>query len=142
MDLRNEVALRFAAALDTEDYAVVRTCLVDDCVYESPRGELIGPDAIVESYRANGDSARQRFDSIVYRHEIEPLGEGWFKIEFIDELHARGRSHVFRCNQRVQIGKGQIVRIDHEEIPGQREQLNLFCAIWPESNFNIRRLWP
>jgi len=116
----------FASSLDAEDYQRTLSLLAGHCIYDSPTGQLTGPVAIVSSYREPGDLARERFDSIVYRHRVVPLGEGWYQIEFIDELVAGSRSHVFRCNQRVRIDKGQIVRIIHEEIPGQRDRLNAF----------------
>ncbi|MBC8868863.1 MAG: nuclear transport factor 2 family protein [Planctomycetes bacterium] len=116
----------FALSLDAEDYQSVLSYLADDCVYESPTGVVTGPAAIVDSYKANGDSARSRFDRIEYRHQAIPLGEGWFRITFIDELVSGQRVHLFRCNQRVFVENGQIVRIVHEEIPGQRDRLNAF----------------
>ena len=126
MAVSADVISEFASSLDAEDYPLTLSCLADHCIYESPTGELTGPAAIVDSYKGNGDSARKRFDSVVYRHEIIPLGEGWYRIAFIDELVSGHRSHVFHCNQRVCIDKEQIVRIIHEEIPGQRDRLNAF----------------
>lgn len=117
---------QFASSLDDEDYEVASACLADDCVYESPDGEITGPSAIVDSYRTNGESGRKRFDSVVYRHEVMQLGGGWYKIEFVDELLCGQRSHVFRSNQRVRIHNGKIVHIVHEEIPGERERLDVF----------------
>jgi hypothetical protein len=124
--LNSDVISDFASSLDAEDYQSTLSYLADHCIYESPTGELTGPAAILGSYKASGDVARGRFDSVVYRHEITPLGEGWYRIAFIDELFSGRRSHVFRCNQRVRIDKGKIVRIIHEKIPGQRDRLNTF----------------
>ena len=37
----------FSAALDAEDYGLARCYLTDDCVYDSPTGEIVGPAARV-----------------------------------------------------------------------------------------------
>ena len=120
-----QIVSAFAASLDAEDYRSTGSCLAEDCVYESPDGDLTGP-AILDSYQGNGDSARERFDSIVYRHEVAPLSEGWYQVTFIDELSAAHGSHVFRCRQRVHVEDGKIDRIIHEEIPGERDRLNAY----------------
>jgi len=121
-----DLVSRFASALDAEDYPSAQSCLAELCVYESPEGDATGPAAIVESYKGNGDIARERFDTITYRHEAVPLGEGWYQITFIDELAAAGRAHVFRCRQRLHVDGGRIARIVHEEIPGERAARNAF----------------
>lgn len=126
MNRSAQLVSEFASSLDTEDYPTTLSCLADDCVYDSPTGKLTGPTAIIDSYKGNGESARSRFDSIVYRHELIPLEENWYQITFIDEIRSGNRSHVFRCNQRVCIGQGKIVYIIHEETPEQREKLNAF----------------
>ena len=122
----SEIVTGFAAALDAENYQSALSYLAEHCVYDSPTGALTGSTSVVDSYKGNGNEARDRFDFIVYRHEVIPLDDGWFQITFVDELYHRKRSHVFRCNQRVCIDKGKIVRIIHEEIPGQRDRLNEF----------------
>lgn len=119
------VVSEFASSLDAEDYPLTESYLADNCVYESPTGDLTGT-AIIDSYKGSGDIARKRFDSIVYRHEIKPLSEGWYQVTFIDELFSGRGSHVFRCNQQVRVENGRIVRIIHQEIPGERERLDAF----------------
>ena len=125
MDSSARVVSEFASSLDAEDYQSARSCLAHNCVYESPNGDLTGP-AIIDSYKVNGESARKRFYSIVYSHEVVPLSGGSYLVTFIDELYSNRGSHVFRCNQRVCVADGQIVRIIHEEIPGERDKLNAY----------------
>lgn len=124
----------FASSLDAEDYPRAIAFLADHCIYDSPTGQLSGPAATVGSYREQGDRARERLDSIAYRHEVIPLDGDWYQIEFIDELVANRRSHLFRCNQRVRIDKGKIVHIIHEEIPGERDRLNTFMRYVAETD--------
>lgn len=121
-----QLVSEFAASLDAEDYARTRVCLAENCVYQSPDGELVGPNAIVDSYRGNGDKAQQLFDSVEYEHIVTPLDDSWFQILFIDRITARNLSHEFRCHQRVRVENDLIVEIIHEEIPGRREELNQF----------------
>ncbi len=121
-----EIVEIFASSLDAEDYARTASCLSAECLYDSPSGRLNGPLRIIESYQQNGDSARERFDEVSYRHDIETLGEGWFLVLFVDELRAGGRLHVFRCHQRVRVTESRICHIVQEELPGQRDQLNEF----------------
>lgn len=61
-----DVARRFAAALDAEDYAAAIELLADDCVYRSRSGPIVGLAAIVTSYRGIGDAARRQLDAIEY----------------------------------------------------------------------------
>ena len=58
--MSRESARRFAAALDAENYETVRASLAAGCVYEAPEEMLVGPEAIVASYRENAVAARGR----------------------------------------------------------------------------------
>ena len=77
----NALVSEFATALDQEDYRAAGECLSKDCIYDSPKGKVVGPEAILVSYQSNGDSARDRFDSIVYSHSIRQMKSDWFEIE-------------------------------------------------------------
>lgn len=127
-----QLVSEFAASLDAEDYARTLACLAEACVYLSPDGELTGPDAILDSYRGNGDKAQQLFDSVEYEHNVTPLGDNWFQILFIDRLSAGDLSHEFRCHQKVHVEENRIVEIIHQEIPGKRDELNEFLDRIPK----------
>lgn len=127
-----QLVSEFAASLDAEDYARTRVCLAENCIYQSPDGELTGPDAILASYRGNGDKAQQLFDSVKYEHHVTPLDGSWFQILFIDRLSAGKLSHEFRCHQRVRVEENLIAEIVHQEIPGKRDELNLVLDRIPE----------
>lgn len=122
----SDIAARFATALDDEDYTTAMACLAENCVYESPTGKVTARESIITSYQDNGDSARDRFDSIVYSHRIRSLDNDWFEVTFVDELTVKKRRHVFRCQQKIRVRAGAIVEIVHKEIPGERDQLNQF----------------
>jgi hypothetical protein len=124
-----EVVQQFAAALDAEDYETVRASLSARCAYHSPAGLLVGPDAIVTSYRENGASARDRFDNIEYRSAVEPTAEDQAIITFIDRVMLVGAWHEFRCRQRIHLSASDLIdEIMHEEVPGERERLARFEA--------------
>jgi hypothetical protein len=124
-----ETARRFATALDAEDYESVPACLAADCVYHSPGGVLIGPDAIVKSYRDNGAAARMRFERVEFESLVETVGLAEAVITFVDRVRLSGRWHLFRCQQYVRVDVGGLVNeIRHEELPGERERLREFEA--------------
>jgi hypothetical protein len=124
-----ESAQQFAAALDAEDYEAVRASLAFGCVYDAPHGVLIGPEAIVASYRQNAVAARGRFAKIEYTSEVATAGPAEAVITFIDRVMLRGVWHEHRCRQHVRLGAGGLIEhIRHEELPGERERLQQFEA--------------
>ena len=61
---------RFALEMDAEDYAAAKRLLSDACE-DACRGAIHrGPQAIIASYRGNGDAARA-FESIDYESRVE-----------------------------------------------------------------------
>lgn len=122
-----ESAARFAAALDAEDDVAVSACLASGCEYEAPEGVLIGPEAIVDSYRKNAVAARGRFAKIEYASEVATVGRAEVVITFIDRLMLGGVWHEHRCRQHIRLNRaGLIEHIRHEELPGERERLRQF----------------
>jgi hypothetical protein len=125
----NEIAHRFANALDQENYEAVRVMLAPDCRYEGRTETLVGPDAIVSSYRHHGATAQRLFDTIEYRSEPVRIDDHTACIRFFDSISKHGRTHVYQCQQRLQLrSDGLIASIRHEELPGARERLLEFCA--------------
>jgi hypothetical protein len=124
-----ELARRFAAALDGEDYETARASLAAGCVYEAPEGELIGPEAIVASYSQNGVAARGRFAKIEYTSEVAATGPAEAVITFTDRVMLGGQWHAYRCRQHIRLdATGLIEHIRHEELPGERERVRQFEA--------------
>jgi hypothetical protein len=121
-----EVAARFAAALDADDFAAARPLLAEGCRYEV-RGEvLVGPDAILDSYRAASDGARREFSAVAYTSRVSRAEGNSATIEFADRIERAGRSHTFRSLQHLTVTDGLITAIRHEDLAGERERLAAF----------------
>lgn len=125
--VRMAIAGRFAAALDREDYEAATGLLRADCVYVI-RGETHrGPAAIIDSYRGNGDTAARVFDRVEYESAVGQSGDGWPVITFTDHIRHAGRPHTHVCEQRLCVDEnGLIGRIEHHDLPGERERLAEF----------------
>ena len=123
------VVARFARALDREDYDQAAACLHPDCVY-SIRGDThCGAAAIVDSYRGNGDTAAEVFDSIEYGSELSPEAGGWVSVRFRDRITHEGESLEHQCEQRMHVGTERLIdTIEHRDLPGERERLDEFRA--------------
>jgi hypothetical protein len=120
-------ACRLAAALDAEDYGSARATLAAGCVYHTGTTILTGPDAIIASYRANGEAARGRFDDIQYASRVEPAGVSGATITYTDRVRIGGEWHEYRCRQHVHFdAAGLVDEIRHEELPRERERLQEF----------------
>lgn len=123
------IAQSFAASLDAEDYAMASQYLAEDCVYHIGETVLVGRNAILDSYRTNGESAKKRFTSVKYTSHVEMPEPNHAVVLFTDRLYLGKQSHEFRCQQHVEIGSdGLIKMIRHEEIPGERQKLKEFEA--------------
>lgn len=127
-----DVAHRLAEALDHEDYHAAHALLAPDCHY-SLRGDcLVGPDAIVASYRDNAEGGHQHFDQLVFESEVTLLGPREARIDYTDRLTRSGHTHVHRCAQVVHWDEGNLIcRITHCDLPGEREALEAFRAEHP-----------
>ncbi len=122
-----DVVERFALALDGEDYAMALSLLDPECVYAIRGKTHRGAEAIMASYRGNGDAA-QAFDSIAYGSSVRDGEDGAVVIEFWDEITHRGRVHRHQCEQWVRVVDGMIVEIEHRDLEGEVEALNAFKA--------------
>jgi hypothetical protein len=123
----NSIADRFAAALDAEDYSAAHKLLAEGCVYHTRTAIIDGPDAIIDSYRINAESAKRRFDSVEYVSDVEVSSPLSAVISFTDRLRIGVESHEFHCRQEVRIGgDGLIDEIWHEELPEERQRLKDF----------------
>lgn len=120
------LADRFAKALDHEDYATAHALLSHDCVYLLRGQRIAGPDAIIASYKGNGDEANQRFDSIRYGSDVRPADDDQVVIDFWDELTHNGLTHRHQCEQRLRIEHDRITRIEHHDLEGETEALAQF----------------
>ncbi|MGF1581287.1 MAG: hypothetical protein ACFCD0_18130 [Gemmataceae bacterium] len=122
-----EVAVRFAKALDAEDYQTAESMLSEECEYLCRGQKYCSPNAIIETYRGNGASAKNEFDSIEYESDVTSIRDGVALIHFIDHLSIHERHLTFECQQLVHVGEdGRIVRIEQIGLPGQRKALAAF----------------
>jgi hypothetical protein len=117
---------RFAKALDSENYAVAKSLIGDECVYVCRGKAYHGPAEIIASYQGNGNAAKS-FDAVEYKSEVIPEPTGRFRIRFTDLLTHSGLQCEFKCEQMIEISEsGEIFRIEHLDLPGQLEALAEF----------------
>ena len=125
-----EVARQFACALDRDDFDLVARLLSNDCVYAARSGAIVGVASILASYREASAWAKDHLDSVRYESSVhpEPIG-GLVSVSFFDHVCRIGTSHTYQCAQRLSVNQsGEIVRIEHVELPGQREALFSFLS--------------
>ena len=70
IETSRSIATRFAAALDADDYDAARPLLAPDCRYEAPKSVIIGPDAILDSYRQASIDGHAKFDRLEYASTV------------------------------------------------------------------------
>ncbi len=122
-----EIATSFAEALDAEDYIAAQELLSEQCEYDCRDQFFVGPEDIIASYRANGDSAGRTFDCVEYESSVLELSENTALIRFKDHVLHEGRRFTFECEQVIEVNHaGRICVIAHRDLPGQREALRLF----------------
>lgn len=124
------IAKRFAAALDRCDFSEAARYLAPDCRYEFGQEVLIGPDAIIASYRESDEWGRGVLQQVVYESRVE-WNSDHATVTYIDRLSHHGETHEYRCRQHLWLDDTRhIVRIVHEELPGEREKLDEVFARW------------
>jgi hypothetical protein len=129
-----DIAARFAAALDADDFGAVRPLLGEECRYDVRGETLVGPDAILDSYRTASASARRAFDRVTYSSRVVRTDADSATVEFADHLERAGSTHTFRSLQHLTIVDGVIVAIRHEDLPGEREKLAAYRSGWAGEN--------
>jgi hypothetical protein len=131
----------FAAALDADRFDALLALLAPYCTYVTGADILTGRDAIIDSYRSNSQAVRAVFQSIAYRSEIIASTASVATIRFTDHVAHQGLEHSYHCQQHLTWDdSGRIIRIEHEELPGERERLRAFCercgVVWPPAGSN------
>jgi hypothetical protein len=102
--------------------------LSDDCSYEIGKEVLVGPEAIIASYRESAEWGRRTLDQVVYESVVTQVENG-LSVLYIDRITHGGATHEYRCRQHLWLnGAGKVIRIVHEELPGERERLDAFFA--------------
>lgn len=126
-------ARAFAQALDHDDFDSAERMLAINCVYSLRGNEINGRAAIIKSYRAASAWASANFDQIRYESSITPESSSpsapAFRVRFLDLTTHQGISHRHQCEQVLTLNaKGEIVRIQHIDLPGERERLDAYLA--------------
>lgn len=129
----SDAARALAAALDAGDFEAARSLLARNCAYAF-RGRVIrGSDAICASYEAAHVDALATFDEVGYESGVRAEGADAAVIRYVDVLTKGGVEHRHECEQRIVVDAraesgGTIVRIEHVDLPGEREALDVFLA--------------
>lgn len=117
-------AERFAKALDEDDFESAKAYLARSCRYLIGEKDLHGPEAIIQSFREGSDKAKRVFDHVDYGSEILGIDENSVTAQFTDLIKIKGQTLVYSSRQHLEFGgDGLIIRIVHEEIPGELEAL-------------------
>lgn len=123
-----ETAAAFATALDRADYRTAAALLAEDVEYATDRRTLRGPPEVIGSYREHDEWTRRNLQSVDYESATRVDGD-LVVVTFIDRLAHCGLTHTYACEQLLWIDqRGLIRRIEHREIPGQREAVEAFLA--------------
>jgi ketosteroid isomerase-like protein len=124
-----ELARRFAQVLDADDFAALAELLAPDCAYSVGGEILVGPAAILASYRAASAWARAHIDFVAYESSVRASPDGRAVVTFVDRLEHAGHRHEHRCEQWLSVGaQGRVRAIEHVDLPGEPEALRAFFA--------------
>lgn len=122
-------AERFAKALDAEAYVEAQALLAADCLYDTGQGIVHGAEPIVGRYREMAEVSRKAFEGVEFSSGVIKTTRDGATILFSDRVTKDGASHTYRCKQHLFFNKTrEIIRIDQEELPGERRRLIEFCA--------------
>jgi ribosomal protein S18 acetylase RimI-like enzyme len=117
-------AERFTKALDEDDFDSAKAYLARSCRYLKGGKVLRGPETIIQSYREGSDRAKRIFDHVDYGSEILRVDGNRVTVQFTDLIQIKGQTIVYSSKQHLEFGEdGLIIRIVHEEIPGELEAL-------------------
>ncbi|HTO90039.1 MAG TPA: hypothetical protein VMJ70_02810 [Candidatus Sulfotelmatobacter sp.] len=125
-----EAATALSRALDRNDYATASGLIAPGCVYEV-RGERVeGSAAIIASYAGSNQWAIEHLDEVRYESVVEAPHGDTAPVLYTDYLMKAGAGwHRHRCRQHLTVGaEGKIVRIVHEDLPGEVEALDEYFA--------------
>ncbi len=119
-------ARAFAKALDEDDFERVRPLLADACEYEARGAKHRGADAILRSYAEASRFARSSVEEVRYESKVE-AADARATVHFTDILRQGIEVHRHHAEQHLTFdAEGKIVRIVHEDLPGERERVAAF----------------
>jgi hypothetical protein len=123
----HERAQKFCDAFNHDNLEELRSLLALDCVYQKGEDQLVGPDAIIDKYRANMAYAHQLYDRVEFQTTVTEIGDQQATVKFTDILTHQGRVYDYNTFQQLTYTQDFIIaRIDEIAIPGEREGLIRF----------------
>ena len=123
-----EVAEKLGGLLDGDDFDAAAGLLAHHCTYDTGDTVLTGPREILEHYSERSAWARARFQ-LEYSCRVVESDGAVAVIEYTDRATRDGQTHVYRCNQRIEVDSGgRVTSIQHRDLPGEREKLEAFFA--------------
>lgn len=118
-----------AQALDREDFASARAVLALDCIYQTRTHILTGREAILQSYRDASQWGKEHLGQVSFSSSVRSEPDGRWIIRYVDRIEHAGARHTYQCEQVLTFAtSGEVIRIVHVELPGQREALMQFFA--------------
>jgi hypothetical protein len=117
----------FVRALDECNFEEAGRYLSPQCRYSINQTELTGPEEILGSYAQSAKRAEETLERIVYESDVEQKSAQTFDVLYTDRIFHGGLEHAFRSHQLLFVNdSGEIEKIVHQEIPGEREALKEF----------------
>ena len=90
-------------------------------------GILVGPAAIVESYRWHDAHARTLFDRVDYFSDVEGVDGMTAVIRFSDVLEKAGARHTYSSQQRITVNQVMLIdSIIQQDIPAETVAVRAF----------------
>jgi hypothetical protein len=121
------VAKKLALCLDLDDFSMAHEFIDENCVYKTETKVFHGPEEILNSYKENSESARKNFDELYYRSSVKEIDTHKFELTYFDDLIKKDQKHTYVCKQIVIVNEnGKIEMIEHTEVLGQLDLLNLY----------------
>jgi hypothetical protein len=112
-----QVAQQFANALDANVFDKAIALLDVNCIYNIKGKEII------DFYRKADAWCKKTLDAYKYESSVDEEGV----ITFYDHITHSGLKHTHCCKQRITLNNdGLITRIEHIELPNQREAIDKF----------------
>ena len=128
------VATAVARSLDRNDFIGAADWIASHCIYEVRGEPIVGSAPILASYADSATWAQQQFDEVRYESDVgRPEGDT-VPVLYTDYLmKVPGQWHRHQCRQHLTVGaEGRVVRILHEDLPGEMESLEAYfkeCGI-------------
>jgi hypothetical protein len=126
-------AQEFAESLDRNDFETVAAMLAPACRYDltqaslTSEGTLVGPDAILASYRSHDVRAQRLFERVHYSSVVETVHGHTAVIRFTDVLEKFGAKHTYSCRQHITFDEQwRVETIVQEDIPAETAAVRSF----------------